>query len=426
MGDNDRHRDVDKLLKRLFHENERIKIFPLKELFEQRLDDLSITKHQACKILGVENKTLDAFLSGDSKKVDFISILKLSDFLEVSHTELMDKYFDLVLDTHNQSIESAKKRSFIVNNFDLPQLKKIGLIDSINDFDEIERSINVFFGYDSIFEHGEHKITAVFSSGKRKTNHKSLEFWFAAVRKSLDKTPNPHEYDRDGLIDFFPKIRWHCMDIENGLLSVAQKLFRLGITLIIVPKFTPDLHIRGATFSYGDKPCVALTKYTQFYPTLWFALIHELFHVLYDWDVIKREKYHFTKEAVPEEGEGSINIGGSVHVGDLMEINEQEADDFARQYLFPNEKMKEIAPHINEPKYVERFARLNHVDPSFIYVFYLWENESKKLYGKFNKYFPKKQYERLLNNFSVDEYLQFEPVKDISRKRNINLNYNTL
>src|SRR5690606_36942062 len=111
----------------------------------------------------------------------------------------------------------------------------------------------------------------------------SLEFWYAAALKSIDKTPNPYEYDREGLIEYFPTIRWHCLDVENGLLIVAQKLFKLGITLVIIPKFTQDLHIRGATFAHRGKPCIALTKYTRFYPTLWFTLIHELFHVLYDW-----------------------------------------------------------------------------------------------------------------------------------------------
>tara|TARA_R110001583_G_scaffold29405_1_gene103027 strand:- start:4727 stop:5977 length:1251 start_codon:yes stop_codon:yes gene_type:complete len=415
---NERHKDVDKLLNRLFNKDDRAHAFQLKELFEQRMEYLSITKNQACKILDWDNKTLDSFLEGDSKKIDFVSILKISDFIDVPHHILIEKYFDLALDSHNKTIEISKKRNFIVNHFDLPSLKKIGFIDSINDFDEIENRIITFFGYDNIFEHRRNQIDGLFSSAKRKTNQRNLGFWFAAAKESAEKTPNPYEYDREGLIEFFPKIRWHCMDVENGLLAVAQKLFKLGITLIIVPNYTKDLHIRGLTFSHSGKPCIALNKYTQFYPTLWFALIHELFHVLYDWDVILRDKYHFSQDP--------INNSDETIMSNSIEINEKEADEFARQYLFPDEKMNAVIHHINQPFYIEKFAELNHVHPSFIYVFYLWDKNDSNLYARFNRQFPKDSYVKLLENFSVEQYSNFVPLKEVCIDRNRKLNYNTL
>ena len=189
MDKENRHKDVDALLKRLFSENSKSSYYPLQELFEQRLVSIDITKHQALKILGIDHKTLDSILTGDSKKVDFVTILKLSDFLEIPHEEIVNKYFNLVRDTHNESISLAKKRSFLANHFNLPSLKKIGFIESINDFEHIENRINTFFGYDNIFEHDKHKITAAFSSGKRATNKENLSFWYAAACQSLEKTP---------------------------------------------------------------------------------------------------------------------------------------------------------------------------------------------------------------------------------------------
>jgi len=414
----DRHKDVNKLLNRLFSKDDRVNTFQLKELFEQRIDYLAITKNQACKILDWDNKTLDAFLEGDSKKIDFVSILKMSDFLDVPHDILIEKYFELALDTHNETIEISKKRNFIVNHFDLPSLKKIGFINSINDFDEIENRINTFFGYDNIFEHRRNQINGLFSSAKRKTNQRNLGFWYATAKESAEKTPNPYEFDREGLIEYFPKIRWHSMDVENGLLAVAQKLFRLGITLIIVPDFTKDLHIRGLTFSHREKPYIALNKYTRFYPSLWFALIHELFHVLYDWDIILKDKYHFSQDP--------LNNSDDTLLTSTMEINEDEANDFARQYLFPDDKMKDVLPHINQQFYIENYAKMNHVHPSFMYVFYLWDNNDNSLYAKFNRHFPKESYNKLLKKFSVEQYLDFKPINEVSQTRNKKLNYNTL
>jgi DNA-binding Xre family transcriptional regulator len=400
--DESKHRDIDKMLNGIFSANSQSAYYPLNQLFEQRLTYLNITKHQALKILGIDHKTLNSFLTGDSKKVDFVTTLKLADFLEISHNEILDKYFQLVTNTHNESLASAKKRSFIVNNFNRPALKKIGFIESINDFDHIESKINSFFGYENIFEYSKHKINAAFSNGKRATNKENLIFWYATACESLEKTPNPNEYDRRALIEYFPQIRWHSMNVENGLLLVAQALFKMGVTLIMIPKFTTDIHVRGATLAYRGKPCVVLTKYTDYYATLWFALIHELFHVLYDWGEIQNEQYHITGET------------------DSVKINEQEANSFARQYLFSDEKMNAVKPHIDEPRFVKYFAEENHIHPSMIYTFYCWDMNDDKMYGKHKKY-ASIDFDILLERFKAEDFLKFTPVKEVSKDRNLEI-----
>lgn len=404
MKEKDKHKDVDDLLNRIFTENSRVDYYPLQELYDQRLAYLEITKNQASNILDVDQKTIDSILKGELRKVDFVTILKLSNFLEIPYEQLINKYFKLVGDTHNEDILSAKKRSFIVNNFDLPSLKKIGFIDSISDFSHIEERLKTFFGYKEIFEHAKYKITAAFSSGKRTSNKSNLMFWYAAAGQSLEKTPNPHDYNREALIDFFPQIRWHSMNTDSGLQAVAQALFNFGITVILMPKFNSDLHIKGATLAYDDKPCIVLTKYTKYYATIWFTLIHEIYHVLYDWEEIRNEKYHITGET------------------DSIKINELEADNFARQYLFSDEKMQAIIAHIDEPKYVRLFAEKNHVHASIIYTFYSRDINN---YAKYYKQITP-EFDSSLKPFNFNEFIDFsnlKPIKEISNKRNLELKY---
>lgn len=403
MSDQEKRKDVDNLLNQLFGEDQNVDFRPLNEVFNRRLAQLGITKNQALKILGIDHKTLSAILDGSSKKIDFVTILKMSDFLDIPYGELINKYIEVTKDVHSESIIQSKKRSFIVKNFDIASLKKIGFIDTVNDFDHIESKILTFFGYDSIFDHGRHKVKAAFSSGKRETNHLSLEFWYAAARQSLESTPNPHKYDRDALIEYFPRIRWHSMDVDRGLLTVAQALWKLGITLIYIPKYLSDMHIRGATLSYRNKPCIVLTDYTRFYASLWFALIHELFHVLYDWDEIKNESYHISGETAS------------------MNINEADADDFARKYLFSDEKMELVSPHIDEPRFVRSFAEQNHVHPSIVYTFYNWDQNDSKTYARYNRYMPR--FDKLLERFKGREFKEYHPVAKVSTDRNIELSY---
>lgn len=404
MSDQDNRKEVDNLLMRLFDEGPNFDYRPLSEVFEHRLSQLGITKHQALKILGIDHKTLSSLLGGTSKKIDIVTILKMSDFLEIPPNEIISKYLEVAKGVHSEGIIQAKKRSFIAQNFDISHLKKIGFIETINDFDHIEERINAFFGYNNVFDHRRHKVTAAFSSGKRETNHLSLEFWYAAARQSLEKTPNPYPYNREALIEYFPQIRWHSMNVQRGLAMVGQALFKLGVTLIFIPKYARNMHIRGATLSYQNKPCIVLTNYTQFYASLWFALIHELFHVLYDWDEIRTESYHISGESTS------------------MKINEAEADDFARQYLFSDKKMAEVEPRINDLRFVRYVAELNHVHPSIIYTFYTWDKDSRKLYAKHHKNMTP-DLGSLMELFKAEDLNGFQPVQNVSAKRNSELKY---
>jgi len=400
MDEKKRYSDIDSLLRGAISANDDLKStpFPLNQLFEQRLHTLDITKNQAVKILDVEVKTLDPILNGEARKIDFLTILKLSDFLEIPHNEIIKNYFQVVSDAHNDNLSKSKVRSFIVNNFNLPSLKKIGFIESINDFEHIEQKLLSFFGYNDIFEYAKYKVSPAFSSSKRNSNRDNLTFWVASAYESFKMTPNNNAYNRQALVDYFPTIRWHSMNVENGLWLVAQALFKFGVTLVYIPKFTTDLHVRGATFSYDDKPCIALTKYTEYYPTIWFALIHELYHVLFDFDKIREDKYHISGEM------------------ETMNINEEEANKFAREYLFSDEKMAAVRPHLNNPGFVKVFAEQNHVHPSFIYVFNAFDSTGgQNKYAKLKPHLP--NFSGLLENFNAKNWEEFPPIKQISKIR---------
>lgn len=165
------------------------------------------------------------------------------------------------------------------------------------------------------------------------------------------------------------------MDVENGLVNVIQQLYQLGITVVFIPSFT-SLHIRGATFEVNNKPCIALTDYVGFYPTLWFALVHELYHVLFDWDEIRLSNYH-----ISQENQKSLNSQSQ---------NEIEADNFAREYFFSKDKTLEASRFINNHDMIQQYALSNNVDPSFVYVFYAFDapKNDKYAWGRAKKLNP--------------------------------------
>lgn len=99
------------------------------------------------------------------------------------------------------------------------------------------------------------------------------------------------------------------------MLSVARALYKIGITVIFQPSIQ-KLQIKGATFACNGKPCIVLSDLNKRYPTLWFVLLHELYHVLYDFDEISERNYHVSEE----------------DSSDLFLLDEISPDEFARDF----------------------------------------------------------------------------------------------
>jgi|TARA_R100000501_G_C2630108_1_gene125167 Zn-dependent peptidase ImmA (M78 family) len=361
--------DSDEILKRLFEPKPTKVKDSLEDLFFQRLDSLNIPKTTALHIMGMSLRTLDGIISGQQKMLDYTNLIKLANFLGIDLEKIATLYLEKIKEVHfvnNNINRTNEKVEFINDKFNLADLRKVGLIKSLTDYDEIENSICKYFGLKNIFEYSEPDLNVAFSSGKRAKRNCSIKNWIYLAEQTSIELRNTNEFSREGLIEYFPQIRWQSMDVENGLVNVIQQLYQLGITVVFIPSFT-SLHIRGATFEVNNKPCIALTDYVGFYPTLWFALVHELYHVLFDWDEIRLSNYH-----ISQENQKSLNSQSQ---------NEIEADNFAREYLFSKDKTLEASRFINNHDIVKQYALSNNVDHSFVYVFYAFDAPKKDKYA---------------------------------------------
>lgn len=369
----------DDILKKLFDPKPITVRETLEELFGQRLETLDIPKTTALKIMGMTTRTLNGILSGEQKVLDYTQLIKLANFLGIELEEVATLYLEKLQEVHKLGSDvnrTSEMVDFINDKFNLAELRKVGIIDSLTDYDKIIDSICKYFGLKKIFDYKEPKMDIAFSSGKRAKKNCGVKNWIYLAEQTCIELRNPNSFDREKLIEYFPQIRWHSMDVEDGLVKVIKHLFQLGVTVVLIPSF-PSLHIRGATFSVNDKPCIALTDYVGFYPTLWFGLVHELYHVLFDWSEIQMSEYHISTE--------------NQEYFDTTSQNENEADEFARKYLFSKEKTKEVGAFINEHNLVKKFTETNHVDPSFAYVFYAFDSPSTNKYawGRAKKRNPK-------------------------------------
>lgn len=347
---------------------------PLRQLFEERLMKYKISQRQSELILGINTRALESILDNSASRVDSINVIKLCQFLGIDEKVFYKLYIKELPKDLVREIETTRKRTFIASNFDLPNLKKAKFINSISDFDAIELRINEFFGLRSIYDYSDKGYIPAFSRTKKSVANLMREFWVRSAYTQFETYNNPNPYSEQELINLLPKIKPYTRNVELGLKTVVQALYHIGVTVIYQPSL-PTTQVRGATFIINEKPCIAITDLNKNYATIWFALLHELHHVLADFDAIQRQVFHMT-------GELEFNFAL---------VHESEADDFARRYLFSEEKTKYIIPHIENQYIVTRFAEESQIHPCIVYSFYRYDmgKQNKGNYwARFQEFFP--------------------------------------
>jgi HTH-type transcriptional regulator/antitoxin HigA len=343
----------------------------LEELLKEKLDNSGLTKTQFEKLSGMERRSLDAILDKTSKQTDIIKLLKLAEFLEIDFNEALVVHFKDRPVEEIKELQSSMDITFINKFFDLKTLISLGFINKNDSLEILKERICKFFDINSIYEYERELNEAFYSRTKKSFSDKMKDFWIKSSYKYFELIDNPNEYKRQSLIDLIPKIKPYTQNIETGLLTVFQALFNIGITVVFQPSL-PKTQIRGATFLINDKPCIVITDFNKNYATIWFALIHELHHVLFDLETIEKTKYHLSGEP------------------DLFLIQEDKANEFASEYLISSEKMRYIEKMIHNKFMVEKFAKECQIHPCIIYSQYQWRQSEKgnDYWGAFKENFP--------------------------------------
>lgn len=361
--------NIDTLLQSVFQDES--KALDLKQLFDDKLIEYDISKTKALNILSIDKDVFDEIVSGTAKQPNIINILKISHFLEVELNEVVQAVLRNQSQENIAALAKAKKVSFLVKNFDVKKLSKIGFFEDTDDVDGLIERVLTFFGFKSILEFENELANPLFSKGKRKFSDKMKDFWINSAYQCFKNINNTNEYNREQLKDLIVKIKPYCQDVENGLFTVCKALYNIGVTVIIQHQLV-NTQIRGGTLIVNGKPCIIITDLFKKYPTIWTTLIHELHHVLYDLEIIEKTSFHLTGDP------------------DLFLI-EEKADQFSMDFFCGIEKFNFIKPHINNRYIVERFAKEMEVHISFIYSafrFYQDKLNKKNYYSAFNEFFP--------------------------------------
>jgi len=347
------------------------------QIITEKKEEMGVSNYQMADIVGIDKTTFNRILQkikeGKTENVDFYSILKICQFLDIGIDE-MSKLFVAQLNAEQiGELELSRKANFIINNFDLKGLKDASFIDTISDFRKIEQRILNFFELSSIFMYKSDIGAVAFSRTKGNSHDKMREFWVRSAFYQFEKIDNPNEYSKEQLLALIPKMAPYTRFVEKGFQHVIQALYNIGIT-VIVQSYLSKTQVRGGTFIVNGKPCIVITDFNKKYPYLWFALMHELYHVIFDFDQLKALRFHLTGE--PQS--------------DLFLFREDYADMFGWEMLFPKEKREYIKHLIKYETTVFAYAKENMVHSGIIYAVYcedLRTQENRNEYGFYQHHF---------------------------------------
>ena len=370
----------------------------LKDLYEAKKNELGLSDKRIQTMLGMDSNTIKPILEGTARQINFINLIKLANFLGLTFNQIISIYVPQMNSKQIGEIQRARDAGYIAENFDVKTLTSVGFFGKHASGKELAERIRIFFGFNSLYDYTNSRFSPAFSRTKRSSSENMRVFWATSAYYRFKEINNPNPYDRKRLMELVPSIKHNTRNVEKGLITVSRALYKVGVTVIYQPKLEKE-QVRGATMAVNDKPCIVLSNLNNQYPTIWFSLMHELYHVMIDFEEIKKRVFHITDSSL----------------GDIFLINEEKADRFAQDYLFNDDRMRYISGFIDSEPLVNSFAEQCNIHPSIIYAFYCYQHE--RAWALYRKHIP--TMDKAIELINVDPFEKETLVESVEQLKNI-------
>ena len=348
----------------------------LLEMVKKFMQENEISESDFAKEIGINRMTFSRIMSGE-KELNFSHAIRLMNVLGLSANQLVEMFYKTCSESEKSQLERSERLAYVAKNFDIPTLKKLGLIKIRSKAEEYEQSICQFFGFKSIYQYDDTSLTSVlFSKSKKRIlqerEAKMTMFWLKCATASFQEMNNPNEYDRELLIQLLKRAHEFTQDEKNGYKKFVIVLYQLGVTVLTQPYLSGTKSF-GVTMILNEKPCIVITDMNKKYHKLWISILHELYHVINDFEMLQAMNYHISSSESP----------------DLL-MNENKAEQFARDILVNPRVQEHLGKIVVFPAKVNALAKELSVSPAIIYGVYL-ENientkQNKQEFAKYNQY----------------------------------------
>lgn len=187
--------------------------------------------------------------------------------------------------------------------------------------------------------------TSFRKSSSHKTLLSSMAAWLRIAELQLRKQQFP-EFKKDSFKVVLQEIKSLVVSQPEDFPSTLQSLCQQAGVAVIYSNSLPKAPISGAARWVGGTPLIQITDRYKTNDHFWFTFYHEAGHIL----------LHGKKDIFIEEFEGVENDTAK----------EQEANDFARDWLLPDDFLEGIDQQQVDEKAVRRIAREYATHPAIV------------------------------------------------------------
>lgn len=294
------------------------------------IDDQQISQDELAKRLQVSSKYVSDLVNGRISLTDDM-VLRLSTVFGTSTKlwlNLNQKYIE-------KKLEIDKKMKIdgeceIAKQIDYSFWKNLGLVKDTKVLTEKVEELQKFFQVASLSVLNQRDFLVQYRTSISNISDVNVINANAWVQTAINigKSRIVNSYNRKKLLEAIPVIRE--MTIENPdvfMPKLVQLLADCGVVLVLLPNLK-NCGINGAVkWINKEKVVLALNDRRKFADVFWFALFHELGHVLQ-----QRIKVLLVSE----------NNKEALDMNDVMYKLECEADEFSRNTLIPKKDYDEF------------------------------------------------------------------------------------
>lgn len=292
------------------------------------LNNLDFTNYEIANALGITNNYLSNILNG-SKEINIDLILKISRLLNVESKVFASKYIDYLItkSLNNDDVKVNSLNEYKDFKNELPSLKEFEKLNVLTGSieDKLAKTKRIFNVAD--YKEFKHKLL---NSPKRlgyfkKSDKVNVDFdnlyaWENLCRyKASEIIVEEYRGISDELIRNLKKIIYKN---ENLIDSIQNELSKNGIIFFVQEKLS-KCPVDGYSFKLKESPVIVVTLRMKRLDNFAFSLFHEIGHV----------KLHSNMLDL-----GFIDIFGEKNENEI----ENEANDFAAEYLYGRELNKKI------------------------------------------------------------------------------------
>lgn len=309
------------------------------------VDELNITQEEFAERLGTTAKTISKVINGEDK-VSMDIADKLSKLTGISIKTWLN--LQLSYDIKKNEIENlqGEEEKKICALIDFKYFKEQRFVEDrrytlSEKISELRKLLNVS-SLARLFEFN----TSVSYRNTQEFNEKSIVNSNIMLELAINKARNAttNKYNKKKLEKILPLIRQMTVENPDKIYpKLKELLLEAGIVLVGLPKLT-NANLNGATKKFKNGSVLLLiTDRNKKSDIFWFSLIHELGHIY-------NNDFHSNIQDI-----------------DLYNKKENEADNFAREFLIPIDSFNDfISKSIFTEESIKIFAAQINIHPSII------------------------------------------------------------